>query len=57
MANRWQKALDDYNERQGKASPRYRSRLKEEERKKNKTVEKARERAKRDMERGYTKPR
>lgn len=52
MANRWQKKLDDYNERQGEASPRYRSRLKEEARKKAK-----KDKAKRDMERGYTKPR
>lgn len=31
--NRWQKALDESNERQGKQSERYKARLKEQQRK------------------------
>ena len=40
--NRWQKALDESNVRQGQMNPRYKSRLAEEKMKANKTVEKAR---------------
>ena len=40
--SKWQKALDDYNKRQGELNPRYKSRLAEEKMKANKTVEKAR---------------
>ena len=40
--NRWQKALDESNARQGQMNPRYKSRLAEEKMKANKTVEKAR---------------
>ena len=44
--SRHQKALDAYNDRQGELDPRYKSRLAEEKRKANQTVNKARARPK-----------
>lgn len=40
--NRWQKALDESNARQGELSPYYKSRLDEQKRKENGAMEKAR---------------
>ena len=44
--NRWQKALDNYNERQMKQSPAYKARYKEQELQNSERLKKARERQK-----------